>query len=709
MPADITYTKTNRGERAFIKQLPDAVGQVLTVMVANSTEEEIFAKLQNVNLQAFKNAMTWLLEGGFIKLMDAESFSNPNTIAPMADAIQVHEISIDEFTSSVTPTKEDEAEQPKIIENKAQLEAISNTLKEAKLKAETDAKKEQERLQAIEDAKLTIANKAKEVSLLKVEAEAKAKTEIDAKKEEWARLKTEAKEKEKAEIAARKAEQSKLKAAAEAKEKMAAKEKAETESRRKANIEAQKKEKTKAEEKIKAKKWAQLKQDAKEKAEEKTRLQKLAKAEAEVRQQRKVSNARSKNRIKNWFASLLQAIKSLFFFTAAVLCTLLIAAHFINIPMLVNPLEKIVSAHIHEAVTVQSVHVWLYPKPHLLLKDLTIDDSPAITAQKLRIYPNYINLKKKFYDHLTVPYVIQSLQVEGLTMAQEDLAHVSTWAKASLEQSQYQINKIILKNTALHLNSVQLPLLDGEALLNAAGLLTQASLQSAKEDFRLNAQHLNGNYLIDINANNWQAPFYPRPVFTKLDATGVIKNSVLTLSSITGSFSGGKLTGALETDLASPTFASKGDFNLSDFVIKDVSNDLELNKTLTGVLNSRGYFSFGFDHALNTIKNTKLNAAFTVKNGVLKRVDIAEAMRNHNLNGSTSFTRLTGNLSLNNKRYQLTKLSLQDSQLQASGQVSLSADKQVSATLSSNIAIPNNEINANLIIKGPLTALKLIN
>ncbi len=57
--------------------------------------------------------MTWLLEGGFIKLMDAKSFSNPNTIAPIADAIQIHEISIDEFTSSVTPTKEDEAEQAK--------------------------------------------------------------------------------------------------------------------------------------------------------------------------------------------------------------------------------------------------------------------------------------------------------------------------------------------------------------------------------------------------------------------------------------------------------------------------------------------------------------------------------------------------------------------------------------------------------------------
>tara|TARA_B110000977_G_scaffold24070_1_gene29178 strand:- start:973 stop:1140 length:168 start_codon:yes stop_codon:yes gene_type:complete len=44
--------------------------------------------------------------------------------------------------------------------------------------------------------------------------------------------------------------------------------------------------------------------------------------------------------------------------------------------------------------------------------------------------------------------------------------------------------------------------LDGEALLGIASLLTQASLEIAKKDFRLNAQHLKGNYLIGINANN---------------------------------------------------------------------------------------------------------------------------------------------------------------------------------------------------------------
>lgn len=723
MTTDITYTKTNRGKRAFIKQLPDAVGQVLTVMAENSTEEEIFAELQNVSQQAFKGAMTWLLEGGFIKLMDAEPLSTPNMAAPIADAIQVHEISIDEFTRSAPPIKESESEQDKVaqekvVENKAKLKAISNTLKEAKKKtaereaakltAETEAKKEQERLQAIESAKLAIANKAKEATRLKVEAEAKARAEITAKKEEWAKLKAEADAKAKAEIAARKAERSKLKAAAEAKEKVAAKERAEAEAKRKASIEAQKKEKVKTEEKAKAERWAQLKKEAKEKAEEKARLQQLAKAEAEVRQQRKASNARSKSRIKRWFVSQLNAIKSLFIFTAAALCILLIAAHFINIPMLVSPLEKIVSSHIQAPVKVQSVHVWLYPKPHLLLKGLTIDDSPTITAQKLRLFPDYINLKEKFYDHLTAPYAIQTLQVEGLTMAQEDLAHIGTWAKASAEHPQYQINKIAFKNTALHINSVQLPLLDGEALLDTAGQLTQASLQSAKKDFSLNVQHFDGDYLIDINASNWQAPFYPRPIFTGLDATGVIRKSVLTLSSITGNFSDGTLTGSLETNLASPTFASKGDFSLSDFFINNTNNDLALNKTLTGVLNSRGYFSFGFDAALNTIKNAKLNAAFTVKNGVLNRIDIAEAMRNHNLNGSTPFTKLTGNLSLNNKHYQLTKLSLQDKQLQANGQVSLSADKQVSATLSSRIAIPNNEINADLTIKGPLAALRLI-
>ena len=66
-----------------------------------------------LTLQAFKNAKTWLLEGCFIKLMDAESLASPNTIAPIADAIQANEISIDEFTSSVTPVRESEEGQAK--------------------------------------------------------------------------------------------------------------------------------------------------------------------------------------------------------------------------------------------------------------------------------------------------------------------------------------------------------------------------------------------------------------------------------------------------------------------------------------------------------------------------------------------------------------------------------------------------------------------
>lgn len=66
-----------------------------------------------LTLQAFKNAKTWLLEGCFIELMGVESLASPNTTAPIADAIQANEISIDEFTSSITPVREGEEGQAK--------------------------------------------------------------------------------------------------------------------------------------------------------------------------------------------------------------------------------------------------------------------------------------------------------------------------------------------------------------------------------------------------------------------------------------------------------------------------------------------------------------------------------------------------------------------------------------------------------------------
>ncbi len=690
MVAHITYTKTTRGQRAFTKELPDAVGQVLAAMDGDLTEDAILAKLHDVSESAFREAMTWLLEGGFVRLSDAEPFviSQPSALAN--DAIQVDEISFDEFdalSNTVSPKRKKESTTEADIVFNLFAETVAE--KSTKFKKRSKAEKEKARLEAIEATKRITAAKAEERARLNAETEVQKQAEVLAKKEQWAKLKAEAEEKA---LAEKKAQ-------------------AEAAAMAKAQAEIQARERSEAEAKKDAEKWAQLKAAAKAKADEEAQLAAIATAKNQIKLQRFAKKIHSTLRIKQGVIALLRTIKSLFIFLLLVLCLLVSAAHLMNIPMLTKPIEKMVSEKIDEKVEIASVHIRLLPKPHLLLDTINIANTSH--AEKIRVYPNFIDLKHKLVSAFSTPdktpYKIQSLSIEGLTIAQKDFAQLRTWTSAIAKHQQPIFHHLVFKDLSLNMNGLTLPPLQVDVSLSSIDAFKKAVFSTKEKDFNLTMHAIKDGYLIDINATNWRTPLSPFPIFTTLNATGVVKNNDLSFSSITGQLYGGTLSAKLETNLSSPRLASKGRFTLNGIAINKLADDIHINAAITGHLNTNGYFAFNVNQTNNTINSPNIDAAFKVKNGVLEKIDIAEAMRTKNINGSTKFTTLTGRLSLNNNSYRLTNLSLRDNQLQAYGQVTISANEQVSASISSTIAIPNNPISKDLMIKGSINALKVIN
>lgn len=691
MVANITYTKTTRGLRAFIKGLPDAAGQMLTAIDGNLTEEEILAKLHDVRGHAFKEAMTWLLEGGFIRLTDSEPFSQSN--APDNASIQVQEISFDEFEALPNAVLSDQKKKEKTAETALAFNVLTQAAaeKSAKLKKRTKAEKEQARLEAIEVAKRITAAKAEEKAKLNAETEMQKQAEALAKKEVWARLKTEAEEKAAAE---KRAEANAIALA-------------------KTQAEIQEKERSESLARAEAEKWNQLKAEAKAKAEEEARLTAIANAKEQIKLQRLSKKANSKNRIKQWFKTLLAVIKSLFRLSFIVFCIVVVAAHFINIPILINPIEKIISEKIQDKVDIKSAHLWLFPRPHILLNNVTITDTHQLSSEKIRIYPNLISLKNKFFSTLTkadsLPYEIQSVKIEGLSIAQEDFAHLQTWGRSITNNQQYVLHHLVFEDLALKLKNLSLPTLHADIALSAGHAFEKAVITTKEKDFNLTVHTVGGDYLMDITATSWRIPLSPYPLFTALSATGVIKNDDLIFSSITGQLYGGKLNAQLETTLTSPQLTTKGSVKLKELIISQLADDLNVNAAVIGTLNTNANFSFNISPSTNAIDSPNIAGIFSVQKGVVKRIDIAEAMRAKNINGSTNFATLAGSASLNNNRYRFNHLFLKDKQLQAYGQVTISADQQVSATISSTIAIPENPITRDLIIQGPVDKLKLIN
>jgi hypothetical protein len=836
MDAYTSYTKTARGLRALVKKLPHDAGLVLSAIDKNLTAEEINAKIGNIDETDLEFAITWLLEGGFIKSIKIDPFPNSMWNVSSNNAIEVDEIDIAQFTVSEKPpvinktkeelaaeaTKQAEFEAKKKILEKADEEArlraeaalkaktdseaetISNKealakkvaeenarlQREAREKAEAEAKakavaeenarkeaeakrKAEEKAAAEEKARLEKAEKEKQAAIEKAEREAREKAEAEAKAkavaEENARKEAEAKRKAEEKAVAEENARKEAEAKRKAEEKAAAEENArkEAEAKRKAEekaaakeqarLEKEEKAKQKALEKTEkeehAKEEAAIKEQAKLELAEKARLKALDEAELravaqiaaekkalekaavkeqarlealavkeekaqtkaheiakkQIKREKLVKNIRRNIPGKQWLINIANNIKPISMFAIAVVLLLIIAAQFINMSILINPIEKIAKNTIQDNVNIHAINISLFPKPHLLLKDITVADRKTINAKKIRIYPNLLNLKDKLFNIAKGPYEIQTIEIEGFNIAQKDIERVVSWSGASSRNQELKIKTITVSDLLINLNVLQLPLFNGSINLDEAGMLKNAEFSSEKKNLKIVINKTVNDYILDIEGVRWRAPMSPYPIFTKIIGKGVIHNNVLSLNGINSDLYNGSLNATLEMDLNNPKLASKGDFKIDSLYVGDMAKELQLDTQFDGKLNIEGKYAFEINQTSNSAIFTDFDARFEVKKGQLRKVDLAEAMRSGNLSGSTEFKTLTGLVSFHNERYQFRNLNLKDNQLSATGQLSLTTDDHVDGVISTSIAVKSKTIRSRLLIDGPITALKLKN
>jgi AsmA-like protein len=621
---------------------------------------------------------------------------------------------------------EKEAREKEEAEAKAKAEAEENARKEAEAKRKAEEKaaaEEKARLEKEEKERLAAKAKAEKEAREKEKIEAKAREKAEARAKKAEKAKRKAEEKAAAEEKARLEKEEKEGLAAKAKaekeesekEEAATKEKARIEALENARIEALDRAEERAIAQIEAEKRVLEKAAAKElsrlealaKKEEKAQLKAELKAKSQIERQQLIRNILSVLPSKRWLINIFKSIKPISIFALAVLFLLIIAAQFINMRFLINPIEEIATKNIQDQVNIKSVNISLFPRPHFLLSDITIADSKTINAKKISVYPDLMSLKDKIFNQSNTPYAIQTVDLDGFNIAQKDIPRVVSWAGASSRNQLLKIKKLTLSKLSINLNVIQLPYFDGEVILDNAGLLEQATFSNDKKNLNLSIEKTSNQYLLDVEGVRWRSPMPPHPIFTKLSAKGGINNNVLKFNSISSDLYNGNLTAQLEMQLSSPNLSTNGEFEIKNFYIGDMAKELQLDTPVDGKLNIDGQYGFTINKALNTIEMTALDTKFQINNGQLRKVNIAEAMRSGNLSGVTDFSQLSGEINLNNQTYTFNKLLLKDNQLVASGRVTISSDQHVSGDISSSISLKRNTIRSRLLIEGSMTALRL--
>jgi len=252
MDLSTNYTKTGRGLRAQIKKLPPNAGQILFAMNTTSSGGELHSKLRKMNIKDFDLAISWLLEGGYIRVVSTEPFSNSVWAPVTQSAIQVSEISFDEFNQTIKATIAE------AIEALVKTSNEQETTKETKLDSAIVSNIETNVVDpVVAKAKLNTEIKDKTEALTKADTEARERAETQSKRD----------------VDAKVAKETKSKAEAQAKLEVEAKEKALAEAAKEAKAEAQAKIEAELEAKAKAKAVADALAKADEEARERAEAQ----------------------------------------------------------------------------------------------------------------------------------------------------------------------------------------------------------------------------------------------------------------------------------------------------------------------------------------------------------------------------------------------------------------------------------------------------
>jgi len=583
--------------------------------------------------------------------------------------------------------KKSEAEQQAKVKEKIRQEAEHQSKLEAenRLKAQAEAEKNRIYAELIEKAKEIERIEAERIAL---EAEANNKIAAAA---------TIAKLKENAQF-----EMDRI-----AKEKVAtqAKLNAEKESRKKAERISKENEKLA----IAIQKKTQQQAEKLDRAERK----RFAKEESE-RKARISANAKRSEGVRTldagkWIPAML---KILLFYLPLIALLLVGLLHLINLSMLVNPIEKFVSGSLGEPVTVNEVRASLWPKPHLILGNVSVGVSPSLNNEDIKntglkidsiyIYPVVSTL----FENVKV---VNSLEIKGMQIKHEDFWLPLRWINRLSKNEHLKIERLNFQKIILKIHDLELTPFNGVIGLGESREFLTMDLTSSDNSLSVQIKPQGIDFIVFLTATKWTLPGIPKFIFDEFNAKGILNQNKIDFGKINGNIYGGSMVAKAVVNWSKP-WEIIGSYNLTNASASQMLRAFGSGGSIDGKLNLEGSFSGKSAEFTKLADETEVIASFEINNGKINGIDLARTLMTRSdksLAGyATNFDKLTGNLNAKNGYFQFRKLVLQSAQLQAQGNVEVQPNQDISGNISTNLIVRSRRIPYRFNLAGTVNNVK---
>ncbi len=334
-------------------------------------------------------------------------------------------------------------------------------------------------------------------------------------------------------------------------------------------------------------------------------------------------------------------------------------------------IEKMASAMLRDPVKVGGIGFSFMPRPHIVLRNITVGKNAHLTIASARAMPDIFSLlgEKKIFNELS----LERVSVKGMGLGR--LAQADAGGNAA------ELRHITLSNLSLTAGGILFSGFSGEVVMSGKGTPEKILLQNVDRTLKLELQPEGAGYRIAASGSNWKSPFKPMLTFVAIDAKGELRDSRLELSGIGGRAYEGLIEGKASLDWGSGAVLA-GNLDLQHMNATKLLAVLGTDLSAEGELWVRLRLDAKADNLGKLADALHTEATFEMKRGAVKGFDLGEAARRTGnaptRGGETKFEQLTGSLQCDPQGCRLGGLRLSSGLFKANGNLSIAGNAKVS-------------------------------
>ncbi|MFN7219482.1 MAG: AsmA-like C-terminal region-containing protein, partial [Burkholderiales bacterium] len=369
------------------------------------------------------------------------------------------------------------------------------------------------------------------------------------------------------------------------------------------------------------------------------------------------------------------------------------ALHYLPLTPVNTRLEKALAQWIHDDVSSERLRVALFPSPYVKLDQLALGKAYDAKAASGR-------LNMDIGSVLGDRFVVQSMELNDVTIALEALPRALKWADANNRGDALEIDTITLRNVKTELRGVGIEVFDAEIGLDKKGRVTRATARTRDGKWTLDAVRdtsVPANeageqpWKIDFSARNWTPQMAGGIPISSLTLKGTWLGDDIVFPEAEARLFEGSFKGSAKVNLSKGIVAT-GEFNVERAKIDEIVGTFTRVVATTGKVEGAIAVTLAASSVGGLLEQPTIVGNFTARDGSISNIDLVQAMRNPgSVGGQTKFSELTGKLRVSDGVVRLEGMKLSGGVLFAGGSVGIVANSgalsgNVQAEIRSNVA-----------------------